>query len=256
MKKLQRCTRCNLKGHEASDCVIDKVTSCQICQSPEHTAVFCPKIKCSTCQLFGHSTEHCTSGHTRLSFKTFESQTRYCSRCGKRGHEANACRQQYERRMHPAITDKVEKFCTYCKMTNHNVDSCFAKQREDKMKILCQWCLKPGHLAKQCFLLVPPEKNNQDSQARMQLYYEICNINGHTSIQCTRKASANKFCSFCKNRNHNIEEFIKRQAINEARANSGNGQRPQASGLGAPRQEICSVQSIKSQEKSESLNWV
>ena len=65
-------------------------------------------LKCYKCGKPGHKKSECRSG---------TKQKLTCNNCGMEGHIAKFCR-------------KTGKFCTICKMTNNNNDTCFRNRKQ------------------------------------------------------------------------------------------------------------------------------
>lgn len=107
------CFLCGAWDHHASSCPNER---CIICLQSGHQIRDCPKAKrpvvCSTCGRVGHSQGDCTiiqelttdvancrciacGAHGHLSCTPFEKRPKNisCFNCGKRGHQANDCRE-------------------------------------------------------------------------------------------------------------------------------------------------------------------
>lgn len=144
--------------------------------------------------------------------------------------------------------------CEYCKMTNHGIDKCFKKQRDEKPipksnNTVCQLCDLPGHLAKQCNTIEICQLCNQTGHAAKQCFKrnaamvvcQICNKPGHLAKDCfaaknnatkpQAESTQIKTCNYCKKPGHFIAECRKR-LFNQSKNSSGS---PQVS---APRENL------------------
>lgn len=151
-----------------------------------------------------------------------------CQLCEQEGHIAPQCK----------FVNKIDLTCSYCKMNGHNVDNCWKRNKDAKVK--CQLCERDGHSAKNCQLANKCQVckklghtadkcyfvNNQKKVpivSQTQLSCQTCQKPGHTANNCR---TSNMECFYCKRKGHVIADCYKRK--NNINRYSGNGQNPQS----------------------------
>lgn len=89
----------------------------------------------------------------RQTRKNPEFSKKYCSFCKLSNHNTNDCRKKGMKPYKPSIT------CTYCKINGHHTSECRKKAFNDRQKIhsapsvrsiQCNYCKKFGHIVKEC----------------------------------------------------------------------------------------------------------
>lgn len=121
---------------------IEAQTVCQICTGP-HLATICPRINARVRNLYAQDT-------TEEETRTQPRDRPRCQLCNRNGHVASSCfkysyqKKDYNERTQQScsichrightyqLCPQVQRNCTYCKMTNHNVDTCFKKERDER----------------------------------------------------------------------------------------------------------------------------
>lgn len=139
--------------------------------------------------------------------------------------------------------------CSYCKMTNHNEDKCFKKQRDLRKpaESTCQLCNKPGHMAKQCNTIKICQLCNQAGHTADRCFMrtkslvncQVCSQPGHTACDCPllkRQGEGNKIdsgdvCHYCKKPGHMIADCRKRLFREQKNLNGNPNQSATREGL-------------------------
>lgn len=128
--------------------------------------------------------------------------------------------------------------CGYCGMTNHPIEKCFRKEREERSSGApkCQLCNRLGHLASACHTSQVCQLCGQNGHiakgcktARMSaVTCQFCDRPGHSAADCFKlkggpAAAQSIRCHYCKQIGHRKDGCPKRMLANTKNYQGGSG---------------------------------
>ncbi|XP_046145811.1 putative uncharacterized protein DDB_G0291812 [Osmia bicornis bicornis] len=207
------------------------IYTCQICQDPNHEALFCNNAACVYCKSKDHISYRCKLAKRKIEL--------ICTHCNAPGHSIDACKMNKLQGRHcqycqyHTAENCPTPMCPLCKKLGHTIKQCPLMKDNGLQLIMCTNCNEEGHDAEEC-------EGARVFQTRTnQIKYQNCNQVGHSSRDYHEPRNpqrrSNDSYGNNQNFNHNNNNFQRKYNSN-GNFNNNNYSRSNNSNRDNPRQ--------------------